>query len=432
MAKDKTQTLLENKEVFEETLNEFSSKSYDLASVNEIIKRSNFNKGSFYYRFKDKQELYTALLDYVFVIQTDQLKKVGFSLINNDHIDEVLFSMFDNLLQVYQLDQRYYYLIVMFLNESDAFKTMILEGTVPFIYQRFYKKIKMLNVFSKAQLLLVESVYKNMPIDDIKDNEKILKDIVQQILGNQTDVSLVKGEEQVNQAFETYFNMPFNYLLIDEDEAWFKQWFNLLKVAQHEKLLVRKLRFKTLSFLFKPKRILSRYMHKPTFNHSGVQKLIQNDDIYQKIIGDDMLRPLFYALIYAIIDLREFVVIDHILHFLNHEQKDLLFEYILPINGKLTKIVMAENQLILNEESFNHFYVYDQFDGIKKYHVQDFKDKYYLKIFCEYLIDGQYYHVYFNSFNSFLRFYEDNDIELITIKTVKTLNMNQIREVATQ
>ena len=67
MSKDKTQVLLNNPEVYEETLNEFSSKSYDLASVNEIIKKSKYNKGSFYYRFKDKFELYISLLDYVFV-----------------------------------------------------------------------------------------------------------------------------------------------------------------------------------------------------------------------------------------------------------------------------------------------------------------------------------------------------------------------------
>ena len=49
-------------ELLEAALNEFSSKNYDDASLNNIIKNAGISKGTFYYHFKDKQELYIYLL----------------------------------------------------------------------------------------------------------------------------------------------------------------------------------------------------------------------------------------------------------------------------------------------------------------------------------------------------------------------------------
>jgi ABC-type multidrug transport system ATPase subunit/AcrR family transcriptional regulator len=48
--------------LFKETLDEFSKRGYDAASLNDIIRRANYNKGSFYYRFDGKLDLYMALI----------------------------------------------------------------------------------------------------------------------------------------------------------------------------------------------------------------------------------------------------------------------------------------------------------------------------------------------------------------------------------
>lgn len=50
-------------ELLEAALNEFSSKKYEDASLNSIIKNAGISKGTFYYHFKDKQELYIYLLE---------------------------------------------------------------------------------------------------------------------------------------------------------------------------------------------------------------------------------------------------------------------------------------------------------------------------------------------------------------------------------
>ncbi len=46
-------------------LDEFSQKSFAEASLNDIIKHAGMNKGSFYYRFKDKMALYLCLVDLI-------------------------------------------------------------------------------------------------------------------------------------------------------------------------------------------------------------------------------------------------------------------------------------------------------------------------------------------------------------------------------
>jgi len=48
--------------LIEVALDEFTSKSYEKASLNNIIKNAGISKGTFYYHFKDKQELYLYLL----------------------------------------------------------------------------------------------------------------------------------------------------------------------------------------------------------------------------------------------------------------------------------------------------------------------------------------------------------------------------------
>ena len=50
------------KELIAAALAEFTTKSFDEASLNQIIKNAGISKGTFYYHFKDKQELYLLLL----------------------------------------------------------------------------------------------------------------------------------------------------------------------------------------------------------------------------------------------------------------------------------------------------------------------------------------------------------------------------------
>ena len=50
------------KELQEAALSEFIEKSFDEASLNNIIKNAGISKGTFYYHFRDKEALYLSLL----------------------------------------------------------------------------------------------------------------------------------------------------------------------------------------------------------------------------------------------------------------------------------------------------------------------------------------------------------------------------------
>lgn len=62
-------------ELLKAALDEFSSKSYDTASLNTIIKNAKISKGTFYYHFKDKEELYLYLIKSAFYEKWDFINK---------------------------------------------------------------------------------------------------------------------------------------------------------------------------------------------------------------------------------------------------------------------------------------------------------------------------------------------------------------------
>ncbi len=66
-SRDRTYVLKSQDKLFQATLNEFATYRFKEASLNRIIKTSEYNKGSFYYRFKDKLDLYFALVDDFYV-----------------------------------------------------------------------------------------------------------------------------------------------------------------------------------------------------------------------------------------------------------------------------------------------------------------------------------------------------------------------------
>ncbi|NDI33566.1 TetR/AcrR family transcriptional regulator [Chengkuizengella sediminis] len=51
-----------NEALMKASLNEFITRGYEKASINHILKMANMSKGSFYYHFKNKEDLYFHLI----------------------------------------------------------------------------------------------------------------------------------------------------------------------------------------------------------------------------------------------------------------------------------------------------------------------------------------------------------------------------------
>jgi len=60
----KENPLIAKPELFQAALDEFSQKSFNEASLNDILKAVQMNKGSFYHRFYDKTDLYLCMMGY--------------------------------------------------------------------------------------------------------------------------------------------------------------------------------------------------------------------------------------------------------------------------------------------------------------------------------------------------------------------------------
>ena len=71
--------------ILEEALSEFCENDYKNASVNQIIAKAGSSKGTFYYYFKDKEDLYITLVKEAF-----QKKMKVLSSIHTDDFFEFL------------------------------------------------------------------------------------------------------------------------------------------------------------------------------------------------------------------------------------------------------------------------------------------------------------------------------------------------------
>lgn len=62
MGKREDKTFEKRDELINFAIGEFGEKGYDNASLNNILKKAGISKGTFYYHFKNKEELYTYLI----------------------------------------------------------------------------------------------------------------------------------------------------------------------------------------------------------------------------------------------------------------------------------------------------------------------------------------------------------------------------------
>jgi len=129
MLNDKTYFLVNNPKLYMETLKEFSTNPYGLASLNAIIKNSDFNKGSFYYRFIDKFDLYTALFSELVAKQYDFIEILKSFTVNNGLLQSYLTTLFESQLELFNENPLYLSLIDKFSKEPIQFKTEVIAIT---------------------------------------------------------------------------------------------------------------------------------------------------------------------------------------------------------------------------------------------------------------------------------------------------------------
>lgn len=107
-------------ELLEAALDEFIEKSYEEASLNNIIKNAGISKGTFYYHFQDKQALYLALIQKFVEAKMEFLERRLKDYVHNEDL-----NIFENLrlqarigLEFVRDYPRYYLMGLMFFREK--------------------------------------------------------------------------------------------------------------------------------------------------------------------------------------------------------------------------------------------------------------------------------------------------------------------------
>lgn len=80
--------LEESPALYDAALSAFAEHSFQEASLNDILKAAGMNKGSFYYRFRDKMELYLSLLYRVGMEKMQLFEQHGVSRNSDGFFDE--------------------------------------------------------------------------------------------------------------------------------------------------------------------------------------------------------------------------------------------------------------------------------------------------------------------------------------------------------
>ena len=106
--------------LIEAAMEEFAAKSYEEASLNNIIKNAGTSKGTFYYHFQDKQDLYLNILRLLVDIKMEFMERKLKDYVHNEEL-----NLFENLklqtrfaAELAKENQRYYLLGMMFRREK--------------------------------------------------------------------------------------------------------------------------------------------------------------------------------------------------------------------------------------------------------------------------------------------------------------------------
>jgi len=342
---DRTQLLLENKELFNAVVDEFACKTYVDASINEIIKRANYNKGSFYYRFDSKQDLFFALMDHIIVEQISLFKEKNYSISRMNKIEDTLFELYSNLISFHAYNKKFYNIITKYLGDPETNK-MITENCAGPLINRF---LVHLNRFSSLPhfenlLMVVKNLYYNFPANFFFDHDvdKKLKDLVNYLVAY--DHKLSKKPQKSIRIENFVLEERVTYILTNQlDFTYPKDWISIAHDFLYSKEIVRELKKKVSFFDLGYKMLVLKL----------IKKSIKDINYYQKFINRDIIRCVkrnkdfeIFLLLILFRSLQEspIIVIDNVFDKFSQAEIQLFFFDILPIITKTSKIVVLSDE----------------------------------------------------------------------------------------
>ena len=339
---DKTQILLENKDIFIAALNEFSKNSYTESSINEIIKNSKVNKGSFYYRFSNKEEIFIAMMDYIIVEQIDLFNNRKINLTVLTSLNEIVYELFYNLYLLYKKDYRYFQVISSHLKNKDSLP-LIENNCVSPLKIRFFSKISEFkdNINYEYIIFLLESLYHNFPVMMFENInfELDLKDFVDFVISSNKNQKIILKNNFIR-LDNRDFNDQVNFLLSEDSINYIYSGFYSLTSAYDNFPLNKKSLSKSLGiFIFTYNNIINKLI-KTNLKNPHYFNVFKKESILDLAKKNYRFQKLLITLAYLIAKEEQNIVIDGILDTFSQEEKEVFFMDILPILSKTSKILV--------------------------------------------------------------------------------------------
>jgi len=421
---DRTQLLLENELLFNAVIDEFAKKTYLDSSINEIIKNAKYNKGSFYYRFDSKKELYCAMMDHIIVEQISLFKERNISLSRITKIEDTLFELYNNLILLYYYNKNYFYILTKGLGDSET-NQIITENCIGPLINRF---LVHLNRFSGLPhfdnlTIVVKNLYYNFPTDFLfdRDYEKKLKEFVGYLVSNdhKTSKKALKSirienfqlEDRVTYILTNFFD--FNYP---------KDWISISHDFLDSKTLIASMQRKVGLFTWSYKSTVLKLIRKSIKDISYYQKFV-NREIVKKVRTNQDFKILLLLILFRALQDSPIIVIDHVFDKFSQEEIKLFFRDILPIISKTSKIVILNDKYEFSH-SIPKFFILNQSLELIEHRTENVTQNLNNALLIDYL-DGDTLHT---------ELIKEEDIDSVDIKhylnNYKQINIKTITSIA--
>ncbi len=424
---DKTALLVENEELYQATLDEFSSKSYFQASTNEILKNSNYNKGSFYYRFANKQELFSALVDYVFTVQIELFNQKRINLSSILELKLIINKLFENLFDLFKKDNRYFYLLLKYFTDK-TIDFNLSDKCIEPIFYRFMRIISdKLNVTNKKQFLVIlKNLYFHFPeelfsSDDFSNEIETLVDFL--VKDNQVKNPSLSS---VFDATTMVFSDDINYILAKP--SFFKFHSNsllvskmLLKYNKIKKELKKKLQIRFFNY----KNLIDKASQN-SFKDSEQFSIFYKSNIIKLVLEDKEFTKFLTICIYLFLTEPRIIIFDFLLSRFDKVKSEFILMNILPLLAKKSKILIVE-EIIPYKSQFERISVLAS-TGYIEFNYLDLVEYFQNNVFITYLDDNMQKNklISFSDLNDFTKLDFLSGKSIVSIETYSHISYDNL------
>ena len=311
-----------------------------------------------------KDDIYFALIDYVYTTQVSIFNDTNIKLNNLFEIEEIIRIMFKQLKKLYIIDSRYIDLINTIYRESTQFNDYIKQNCVESQLDRFLMRLEIIlrKSFSQYEtevfLDLLTYSYHNSNIDFDNNFDEYIDNIIK---------FLVKGYDKTP---EKKNPTVFKYTEINDDfTVLLARYGSLSKISSDDVVYISNIIKDEFEYLKDVRNTLK--IQKVSLENiilTGIKKSLQNFDHLLDLLSLDYAQISYHNLTnlqktvlliaYNVLLGKQMIVIDYQLKFIYFNDTNTLLKEIVPILSKTSKIVLLEEVINMIPSIYkNTFYI---------------------------------------------------------------------------